>query len=855
MEDTIIIRANGERAEFVADQALLAVPWDKLNDQVGGFMHHQGAPKTIIVRNCMPRVPDVHGLFVALRSTLTRKTLIRIEDIKPIFQTFWNTKNWVPQATLRTQLTLAGFQIMPEGDFAILRPFAWLYRWLNPRYVIHIRAGEKPSVKPYGCSVIVPCHNEQENIPHIFREFQSFQKRMPTATELIIVDDGSTDETAKRARAMVKKYADGRVISYTPNRGKSHAVQTGFGAAQQEVLMIWDADRTVPADQLERFYSPIAEGFADFTNGTRLIYPMDSVAMPTRNRIGNKIMSLIFTFALRTHITDTLCGTKALLKNDYLKISMGHEPWGDFDLLIGARELGLRIAEVPIPYGARELGESKMKFFQHGIALLKGATRGIWQLRVKPILPLVIIVGGALALRLWGIWPNFPYHPDESKVIDPALTSAAGLFGHFDPNPHRFIYGSLYPQLLGLILTAVAGVTFVIERAQGLPVAEALTYITTFNEGGGAPQALRHTMITLITARAVIAVIGAATVLLVYHLTRRAFGNHLSALFAAAALAVAPLAVRDGQFATIDIVLMFTITLSAYCALRAIREGSVRFLYWGLFIGGIAASIKFSPLYGIVAVIAPLVMLGTAHAKRFWNVRTIITGAALFAMGYLIGNPYVVTNWNEVYADIKINFPAYSIVNEKTGQFGFFSKSDDPFANRFVLNYSIWIGYTLLFSLASAVGFCIGLWKETRSTMLLAIPTALFVMFALVVGARYERLMLPVYPFWAVMTGLGLGSLFMFKKRGLRIIAFPIGILIVAAAFYQPTRISWATSAGCSAPSTYSTMHALINATIPPDATVFATQDIRFPPTIADIRKLELAVIFSLEEVKSQNAD
>ena len=566
-------------------------------------------------------------------------------------------------------------------------------------------------------------------------------------------------------------------------------------------------------------------------------------------------MSLIFTVALRTHITDTLCGTKALLKRDYLKISMGHEPWGDFDLLIGARELGLRIVEVPIRYGARELGASKMKFFKHGIALFKGATRGIWQLRLKPILPLLIIVGGALALRLWGIWPNFPYHPDEGKVIDPALTSAAGLFGHFDPNPHRFIYGSLYPQLLGVILTIVAGATFLIERAQGLPVGDWLTYLATFNDGGAAPLALKHTMIAVVASRAVIAVIGAVTVLTVYHLTRRAFNNHLSALFAAAALAVAPLAVRDGQFATIDIVLMYAITLTAYFALRAIQEGSARFLYWSLFIGGIAASIKFSPLYGIAAAIAPFALLGTPYAKRFWNVKTIITGVVLFVTGYLIGNPYIITSWSEVYTDIKVNFPAYSIFNDKTGQFGFFSKPGGLFANWFVLNYTIFIGYTLLFSLAAALGFLVGLWKNARVTLVLALPTLLFALFALIVGARYERLMLPAYPFLAALTGLGFGSFFMLKKRAIRIIALPLGILIAAAAFYQPLRLSWATSASCGGPSTYSAMHALIDATIPPDATVFATQDIRFPPTIEDIRTLTLGEIFSLEEVKTRGGD
>ncbi|MDB4349597.1 bifunctional class I SAM-dependent methyltransferase/glycosyltransferase family 2 protein [Omnitrophica bacterium] len=217
------------------------------------------------------------------------------------------------------------------------------------------------------CSVIIPCHNEAGNVEEAVRRIPKMGKE----TEIIVVDDGSTDETANIAKKLRSSHPNLRLIDYTPNRGKGYAVKQGFDAATKEVLMILDADLSVPPEELPRFFSLLNKGICDFVNGTRVVYPMQEEAMRFLNLFGNKLFALIMTFITKQHLTDTLCGTKALYKKDYKHIKMGKDKWGDFDLLFGAAKLGSRLVEVPVHYMARKAGQSKMKTLRHGLHLLR----------------------------------------------------------------------------------------------------------------------------------------------------------------------------------------------------------------------------------------------------------------------------------------------------------------------------------------------------------------------------------------------------------------------------------------------------------------------------------------------------
>jgi glycosyltransferase involved in cell wall biosynthesis len=160
-------------------------------------------------------------------------------------------------------------------------------------------------------------------------------------------------------------------------RGKGDAVRLGFKKAEGKVLMILDADMTVPPEDLERFFSALIDGKGEFINGVRLVYPLEDRAMKFMNIAGNKLFSLAFSWLLGQPIKDTLCGTKVLLKKDYQAIAKNRhyfgnfDPFGDFDLLFGAAKLNLKIIELPIRYRSRLYGETNIARWRHGWLLLK----------------------------------------------------------------------------------------------------------------------------------------------------------------------------------------------------------------------------------------------------------------------------------------------------------------------------------------------------------------------------------------------------------------------------------------------------------------------------------------------------
>ena len=224
-------------------------------------------------------------------------------------------------------------------------------------------------------------------------------------TEIIFVDGASTDGTRERIEEVIDRYRGIKDIKLIPQvsgavdherrapglmlkLGKGDAVRKGFEAASGDVLMILDADLTVPPEDLPRFLHPLATGKARFANGTRLVYPMEERAMKFVNYLGNWFFSKVFTWLLDQPIRDTLCGTKVLFKTDYERIKAGRkhfgdfDPFGDFDLLFGAARLELPIIEVPVRYRRRVAGVSKVRVSRHGWLLVVMAVVGFRRLKL-----------------------------------------------------------------------------------------------------------------------------------------------------------------------------------------------------------------------------------------------------------------------------------------------------------------------------------------------------------------------------------------------------------------------------------------------------------------------------------------
>jgi SAM-dependent methyltransferase len=223
-------------------------------------------------------------------------------------------------------------------------------------------------------TILVPCRNEKGNVENAIKRIPNFCDDI----EIIFVEGGSQDGTFDEINRVIGLYPNKDIkVFQQEGKGKGDAVRKGFANARGEVLMILDADLTVPPEDLTKFYNAIASGKGEFINGTRLIYPMEEEAMRYLNYFGNRVFALLFTWLLNQRITDTLCGTKVLTKESYDEIAKNKDyfgdfdPFGDFDIIFGAMKNNLKCVEVPIRYRAREYGETQIDRFRHGILLFK----------------------------------------------------------------------------------------------------------------------------------------------------------------------------------------------------------------------------------------------------------------------------------------------------------------------------------------------------------------------------------------------------------------------------------------------------------------------------------------------------
>ncbi len=238
--------------------------------------------------------------------------------------------------------------------------------------------------RPYSTTIVVPCRNERGNIDAALRRIPRFGGRQ----EIIFVDGHSSDGTPEEIRRVMAFYPGKNIkLLMQDGKGKGDAVRKGFEEATGDVLMILDADLTVPPESLPKFYEAIASGKGEFINGCRLVYPMEAQAMRLLNLMGNKFFGLAFSWLLNQRIKDTLCGTKVLFRRDYQHLAANRQyfgefdPFGDFDLLFGASKLNLHIIEIPIRYHARSYGSSNIQRFAHGWLLLKMTVYGFFRLK------------------------------------------------------------------------------------------------------------------------------------------------------------------------------------------------------------------------------------------------------------------------------------------------------------------------------------------------------------------------------------------------------------------------------------------------------------------------------------------
>jgi len=234
---------------------------------------------------------------------------------------------------------------------------------------------QRSSKKEYSTSIVIPARNEAGNIEKAIKRIPVFGKHV----EIIFVEGNSSDNTWDKIKEVRRKYQHSHDIKHIkqPGKGKGDAVRAGFKTATGDILMILDADLTVPPEELPRFYNALKERKGEFINGVRLVYPMEKNAMRPLNTLDNHFFSLLFSWLLERPVKDTLCGTKVMLKKNYEQLEKNRsffgdfDPFGDFDLLFGAHKLNLKIIDLPVHYKERKYGDTNISRFRHGFILLK----------------------------------------------------------------------------------------------------------------------------------------------------------------------------------------------------------------------------------------------------------------------------------------------------------------------------------------------------------------------------------------------------------------------------------------------------------------------------------------------------
>lgn len=368
----------------------------------------------IILTSVTMEEDDIQNLFLLLVRFCDPSTRIIIDTYSYFWEPIlWLTqklgmrrptrfKNWISQKDLHNFLYLAGFDVVTTYRHTLLPIYIPLISTLFNSLFIHfplirrLCLHEVTVARPmptfldmqhyYSVSVVVPCRNERGNIEAAVTRCPQMGKK----TEIIFVEGGSHDGTLEEIMRVAQKYPEKNISWYQQEgKGKGDAVRKGFAHASGDVLMILDADLTVPPEELTKFFDALVRGKGELINGCRLIYGMESGAMRFLNVLANFFFSVLFSWLLNQKVKDTLCGTKVLFKSDYEAIARNRaffgnfDPFGDFDLLFGAAKLNLKIIDMPVHYKNRTYGSTQIRRFLHGWILLGMSILALRKLKVR----------------------------------------------------------------------------------------------------------------------------------------------------------------------------------------------------------------------------------------------------------------------------------------------------------------------------------------------------------------------------------------------------------------------------------------------------------------------------------------
>lgn len=240
---------------------------------------------------------------------------------------------------------------------------------------------ESNNLKKKTVCCVVPARNESGHLNKVL----SYILSVPEIDEVVIIEGGSTDDTWEVALHLARTHPEIIKAYKQTGKGKFNAVMEGALASTSSLVLIWDADGTVPLEDSQRVVSRSLDT-SNPAMGDRLRGKIAPGAMQTANWIANWGFAILWAPILKDKPRDMLCGTKIFPREMFTEMPkwlVEADPYGDFALVGHARLRKLKIESCMVNYGARTYGQTNIHRWSGGVQLLKATIRIYWALISK----------------------------------------------------------------------------------------------------------------------------------------------------------------------------------------------------------------------------------------------------------------------------------------------------------------------------------------------------------------------------------------------------------------------------------------------------------------------------------------